>query len=84
MSSWVGAGAGWNICPFPSLSGPKTPSRNRVWKCGERRKSLLARSQGSLLHPAVVDVPSVQPVSALATRLRGRRSCGPEFGRTGG
>ena len=43
-------------------------------------------TQGSLLHRAPVDVASVQPVSALATRFlatgfRGLRSCGPEFGR---
>ena len=37
-------------------------------------------TQGSLLHPAVVDAPSVQPVSALTARCRGRRSCGIEFG----
>jgi hypothetical protein len=35
------------------------------------------------VYRALVDVPSVQPVSALATGFRGRRSCGPEFGRTG-
>ena len=37
-------------------------------------------TQGRLLHPAVVDAPSVQPVSALTARCRGRRSCGIEFG----
>jgi hypothetical protein len=37
-------------------------------------------TRGSLLHPAVVDAPSVQPVSALTARCRGRRSCGIEFG----
>jgi hypothetical protein len=36
----------------------------------------------SLLHAALVDVPSVQ-VIAVTTRLRGRRSCGPEFWRLG-
>ena len=40
-------------------------------------------TQDSLLHAALVDVPSVQPVSALASRFRGRRSCGPGFGRLG-
>jgi hypothetical protein len=34
----------------------------------------LSSTRGSRLHPALVDVPSVQPVSSLATRLRGRRS----------
>ena len=43
----------------------------------------FSSTRGSLRHPALVDVPSVQPVSALATRLRGWRSCGPEFRRTG-
>jgi hypothetical protein len=43
----------------------------------------FSSTRGSLLHPALVDVPSVQPVSALATRLRGWRSCRPEFRRTG-
>jgi hypothetical protein len=44
----------------------------------------LSKMRGSLLDPGLVDVPSVQPVSALASRLRGRRSWGPEFGRTDG
>jgi hypothetical protein len=41
----------------------------------------LSNTRDSLLHPALVDVPSVQPVSALATRLRGWRAGAPEFGR---
>src|ERR1017187_666045 len=40
-------------------------------------------THGSLLHSALVDVPSVQPASTLAARLRRRRSCGPEYGRLG-
>jgi len=44
----------------------------------------FSSTRGSLLHLALVDVLSVQPVSSLATRLRGRRSCGPELGCLGG
>ena len=44
----------------------------------------FSSTQGSLLHLAFVDVLSVEPVSTVATRFRGWRTCGPEFGRTGG
>jgi hypothetical protein len=33
----------------------------------------FSNTRGSQLHPALVEVPSVEPVSALATILRGRR-----------
>jgi hypothetical protein len=38
-------------------------------------------TRSSLLDSALVDAPSVQPVSALTARFRGRRSCGIWFGR---
>jgi hypothetical protein len=44
----------------------------------------VSNTQGSLLHPALVDAPSVQPVSVLTARFRGRRSCGIWFGGLGG
>jgi hypothetical protein len=44
---------------------------------------VLTNTRDSLLHPALVDVQSVEPVSTLAARLRRRGSCGPEFGHLG-
>ena len=45
----------------------------------ERPGEAVSNTQGSLLHPALVNAPSVQPVSALTARFRGRRSCGIWF-----
>ena len=44
----------------------------------------VSATRGSLLHPALVDAPLVQPVSVLTARFRGRRSCGIGFGGLGG